>query len=67
MSEVSRADLFAWRNLKRNADANKGYWNPCRIGESVRVCPVCGREFEPHARMHKYCSEECRERSKECR
>lgn len=28
--------------------------------ETMRKCPTCGEEFEPHSRNHKYCSKECK-------
>lgn len=30
----------------------------------IKVCPVCGKEFETHDKRKKYCSRECARRAK---
>lgn len=60
MSDVSRYDVYAKRFAERNAIAAKTLCVPKRMGETFRVCPTCGAEFEPRSRNHRYCSKECR-------
>lgn len=30
-----------------------------------KVCPVCGKEYQPRSRTQVYCSKECKERKHE--
>lgn len=34
-------------------------FSPTRLGETMRVCEMCGKEYKPASRSQKYCRE-CR-------